>query len=195
MKTVSGVFSLAYPSPNGRIAQYDFLRGIAMLLVLLQHAAVPGWRCLCEFHMALFFFLSGMVSGGKDLSSFGFFILSKFKRLMIPYLVFGLFDVVWYSILFAVTHKDYSIVKGVIGVFAGQFEPWGGIGVYWFLYALFVAYMMVWPVKKLAKDCKAVKVSGVLLLFVFSYITAYTKTATLFCIDKAFFAAAFIYDR
>lgn len=192
MKFLLETFSLSYPSSKDRIALYDFLRGFAMILVLLQHAVMPGWKYLCAFHMALFFYLSGLVSGGKELPSFGKYFRSKFMRLMIPYFAFGVFDVLWYSVFFAVTHKEYSVLKGIIGVFAGQFEPWGGIGVYWFLYALFVAYMIVWPVKKLAKDCRLAQWGGVLLFFGLSYFTTYTKSASLFCIDKALFAAAFI---
>ena len=85
----SNVLTLDYPKGANRIDLYDFLRGIAMIIVMVQHCNFPfGWYLL-PFHMPLFFFLSGMVVGGRELPSFGKYAWSKFKRLMIPYFVVG----------------------------------------------------------------------------------------------------------
>ena len=51
-----------------------------MMLVLLHHCGVPGKEYILAFHMPFFFFLSGMVSGNKELPSFGDYLKTRFKR-------------------------------------------------------------------------------------------------------------------
>ncbi len=157
----NSMYSLAYPQKEGRIDLYDFLRGFAMLLVLMQHAVVPGWRYLLVFHMPFFFFLSGWVSGNKKQMPFGQYVWSRFKRLMIPYFAFGVIDVLIHTVLDAVIyHQGYSLFYGLVGVLTGQLEPWGGIGIYWFLYTIFVADLLIYPIKKYVTRCVSVKWGG-----------------------------------
>lgn len=47
---------------SSRIEILDFLRGAAMILVLLHHAGVPLWYYIQAFHMPFFFLLSGYIS-------------------------------------------------------------------------------------------------------------------------------------
>jgi hypothetical protein len=42
-----------------RIEVFDFYRGLAVLLVLIQHAGIPYGKIILAFHMPLFFVLSG----------------------------------------------------------------------------------------------------------------------------------------
>ena len=160
---LNNIFSLQYPKLENRIDLYDFLRGFAMMLVLLQHAVVPGWRYLCVFHMPLFFFLSGLLSGNRALPSFGKYVCSRFKRLMIPYFVFGVIDVVLHTLLdLMYYHNDYSLMGGLVGVLTGQIKYGGGVGIYWFLMTMFVADLLIYPVNKHLSNCVSIKWGGCL---------------------------------
>lgn len=164
-----------------------------MFLVLMQHAVIPGWRYLLVFHLPLFFFLSGLVSGNKELPPFGQYVWSRFKRLMIPYFAFGVVDVIIHFILdAAVYHQGYSVLYGLIGIITCQLEPWGGIGVYWFLYTIFVAELLLYPINKFLTGCVSAKWGGEILMLLLSYCSTHWIDLSLFSFDKAFMAAAFI---
>lgn len=158
---VSNIVTLKYPQKANRIELYDYLRGIAMLLVLLQHAVMPGWEYLCVFHMPLFFFLSGVVTANKNLPKFTRYAKSRFLRLIIPYLVFGVFDVTVHTLLDSFyLHRGYNFLGGLLGVLTGQFEFGEGIGVYWFLMTMYVADLMVYPIVNYVRGHKIAIVGG-----------------------------------
>lgn len=192
--SIRNIFKLEYPHPANRIDLYDFLRGLAMLLVLLQHCVVPGWEYICVFHMPLFFFLSGLVSGNKELPSLREFAFLRFKRLMIVYFVFGLFDVTLYYLLGLVTHKPYNILMAILGVATGQygFVPDAFSGIYWFLMVMFVADLMIYPIKKYFRNHRVALLGGAVLFLLLSYVSTHYYPIPLFTIDKSFMAAAFL---
>ena len=164
-------FTLSYTQGKNRVQLYDFLRGFAMLLVLLQHSVVPGWRYLLTFHMPLFFFLSGLVSSNKELPSFGKYFWSRFKRLMIVYFVFGVFDVIIYYVFGLVTHQSYDILRAIVGIVTGQygFVPVAYSGIYWFLYVMFIADILVYPIHKWLIRRKIAYLGGQFYLFFIVY--------------------------
>lgn len=190
---IKNIVSLENPKHCNRIDLYDFLRGMAMLLVLLQHAVIPGWRYLCVFHMPLFFFLSGLVSGYKKMPPFGRYVRLRFKRLIIPYFAFGVIDVVLHTLLdMFYYHQGYSILGGLCGILTGQREFGGGVGIYWFLITMFVADLLIYPINKYVVNCNPVKWGGVFVLLMLSYCSSHWFDLSLFTLDKSFMAAAFI---
>lgn len=80
---------------NGRDAALDFMRGVAIGLVLLghvlqkeMHVDTPLFRLLCDFHMPFFFVLCGWLSGRA--TSFGWpFWRKKAHSLLLPMLTVG----------------------------------------------------------------------------------------------------------
>ena len=135
------IFTLTYPHKEGRIDLYDFSRGYAMLLVLLQHAGIPLWRYILTFHMPLFFFLSGIVSEGRKLPSFKDYVWNRFKRLMIPYFLFGIVSVLIQYAIDVVMHRSLDVPAALLGIVTGQygFVPIDESGIYWFLFVMFMA--------------------------------------------------------
>lgn len=70
----------------------NYTRGIAAILVILQHCGICS-KGLLSFHMAVFFFLSGYVMFHQDchnltLPQYKEYLIIRFKRLMIPYYLF-----------------------------------------------------------------------------------------------------------
>ena len=160
MSFKSNVFTLDYPKGANRVDLYDFMRGIAMIIVMIQHSGFPGGPYLVAFHMPLFFFLSGMVASRRTLPSFGVYIYGKFKRLMIPYFSFGLLALTINYIKLSSQGIPYDITKAALGVLTGQygFVPPAQSGLYWFLFVMFMADLMVYPINKYLRNSMAAKV-------------------------------------
>lgn len=194
MELFNNTFTLAYPSKANRIDLYDFLRGIAMLLVLYHHAKLPGKEYVLTFHMPLFFFLSGFVSSGRTIPWFGDYFIIRFKRLMIPYFVFGVLYVIgWYAIN-TIVHHHYDFHLALLGVITGvtNYVPVAQNGIFWFLFVLFMADMMTYPINKFLNNSMWAKLGGAILFMVMSYVTTHYATLTIFTLDKSFMAASFI---
>lgn len=58
---VKNIFSIHDNSIAKRDYLIDFLRGSAMILVLLHHSGFPLGSVILAFHMPLFFILSGYI--------------------------------------------------------------------------------------------------------------------------------------
>lgn len=194
MNYKSNVFTLDYPIRTNRIDLYDFLRGVAMIIVMMQHANFPGKQFLLTFHMPLFFFLSGMVVGGRELPSFGKYVLSKFKRLMIPYFTFGFLTILINYCCLTLFGKEYDILMAAVGIITGQYgfvsDTYSGI--YWFLFVMFMADLMIYPINKYLWNNKIAIWGGAFLFLVLSYLTTHLFPIPIFTIEKSFMGATFI---
>lgn len=86
-----------------RLDWIDIAKGMGIILVVLGHTLVPQvretgfagflWICIYNFHMPLFFFLSGYLfeKGLLRYTEKGKFILGKLQYLILPYLIFSVF--------------------------------------------------------------------------------------------------------
>lgn len=128
-----------------RIVWIDIAKGIGILLVVLEHIlmsyirqtgneqvihALPI-RIIVGFYMPLFFFLSGIFMKSILRKSFRDVFVNKFKRLMIPYLLWGCVSVVFYGI--------YSHSLPFLRILELPFRP---IFVLWFVYTLFLGTLL-----------------------------------------------------
>lgn len=154
---------------ENRIDEVDVLRGIAAVLMILGHSfivypvdisGVPWCKALQHFiytfHMELFFVLAGAVYRCQNYSSY---ILKKIKRILIPYLFFGIFAM---------------LCRAFGGVLVNGVEPIGeGIskllfhgGGYWFLYVLFILIAVYPFIERILNQIwkKAVFATSILIL-------------------------------
>lgn len=82
---------------NTRIEELDYVKGLAIFLVIMGHAvdnlATPMWRLVIySFHMPVFFLVSGMVmkpAEVRERGSVGAFLVKNFKALLVPYVIFA----------------------------------------------------------------------------------------------------------
>ena len=112
-----------------RLSYLDYLKGVLILLVVWGHVvqnasadffSTVTFRTIYCFHMATFFFVSGLVLrlGRHGMAN----LAGKVLRLVVPYLA-------WYVMLVA-AHRQISPVKAVVDVFSPN-----GMGL-WFLFTL-----------------------------------------------------------
>lgn len=128
-----------------------------MLLVIMQYCEITGQKYLLAFHMPLFFFLIGFVSGSRKNTKFLKWTVARFKRLMIPYLAFGSLFIVSYYVLSLLIGIDYNIINAFLGMVTGQYGFVNQFlsGIYWFLMTLFVVELLAYPFCKLSDKCES----------------------------------------
>ena len=137
-------------------SQIDALRGIAIFLVVLGHSIIlypidlhQNDICLFIFnwlssvHMPLFFAISGFCFSYRG--NYKTFIWKKVKRLLIPYIVFNMIDVIPRYLLSSLVNRPRGIGESLKRmVFNG--------GEYWFLYTLFIIFLIYPFIYKLIKN-------------------------------------------
>lgn len=168
-----------------RLDFIDIAKGIGIFLVVLGHSLVPQiresvpaakflWIFIYNFHMPLFFFLSGWLfeRGLPKYTSKGRFILNKFKFLMVPYFVFSILT---YVLVFALSQiAPFAGVLRSSGYYAVGFkEAAPQILAYsnhmdqhlWFAFSLFIVFTLniLFP--------KATKSKAMLLVFLALYVS------------------------
>lgn len=140
-----------------RIKEVDILRGMAAILMILGHSfivypvdisTVPWchWvgHFIYTFHMELFFVLAGAVYYCSDYSRF---MKKKIKRILVPYLSFGIITLHLKAFGGSAINGNESVTEGVIKLlFHG--------GNYWFLYVLFILFTIYPWIEKLCYNWK-----------------------------------------
>ena len=110
------------------------------------------------FHMPLFFLVSGFCFTYHD--SYKQFICKKINRILIPYLAFGVLDILPRIMLSSLVHRS-----GSLGYQLEKIIFYGGS--YWFLYTLFIIfaiYPLVYYIYK-RNLFSSLLVTGIIILF------------------------------
>lgn len=140
-----------------RIEGIDVAKGIGILLVVSGHlcgpgGTAPGWlgafqRIIYQFHVPLFFFLSGMFF--RETEGWGGFLRKKIRRLYVPFVVANLVFLVLDELLRYATGVRIvpadELKHGMKVVLMMANSPMGGAT--WFLRSLLVCsivYKAVW---------------------------------------------------
>lgn len=130
---------------------FDIMKGIGILLMITCHFF--GWnhpylaRSISSFHMPMFFIVAGYFSKSYDeVDSVKQSVKRYFVRLFLPYALTQLAILCWGVMLVMIGKSEWNeVIRGILSLFwadiYGPSTPWGvlGLGVTWFLMALFVA--------------------------------------------------------
>ena len=134
------------------IKEIDYIKGIAILLVFIGHAATPSFlqrpysyelivQFIYSFHMPLFFIVSGFLSHkiiNMDLTTdYLTFIKNKFYRLGVPFLTFSFitnFIIISLKQLFNQPVSSSTLLEMIKTIFL--YPENGVMGSLWFLYTL-----------------------------------------------------------
>lgn len=73
-----------------RYTDLDFAKGIGIILVVWGHANGPFSQYIYQFHMPLFFFISGMLFCNSQIDSFFGYAQRKLKALLVPFWKYNL---------------------------------------------------------------------------------------------------------
>ena len=126
-------------SNRARLDYVDVVKGFGILLVCLGHSIgktdEPFNVFLNAFHMPLFFFVSGLLFYGKDVSNSSFlkFIRRKAFTILLPQLVCTCIGLVWRTLWYVVLTKEMSFSDIITFDIVG-----------WFLIVLFIMEIIMW---------------------------------------------------
>ena len=191
-----------------RLSWADIAKGIGIILVVFAHTLVPKmrdasiivkfiWIFIYNFHMPLFFFISGWLFE-RNLSRYNDkakFIGGKARLLMLPYLVFSLFA---YAVIFAA--MKVPMLAGVLsgGGYGTPTVKSMALGILfyythadqhlWFVYSLFIVFAVNILLPKVMKSKAMLLV--LLLLYVSKAFVHYPAILDYTASDLLFFSLA-----
>ena len=186
--------------PKQRIGEIDILRGIAAILMILGHSFIVypvdisqiPWchytgHFIYTFHMELFFVLAGAVYYCSDYKKF---MVKKVKRILVPYIFFGIITLLLKAFGGAAINGVESTGEGIIKfLFRG--------GNYWFLYVLFILFAIYPWIEKLLKtwQAEAIFALAVLILRQFTIVTDYLAIRNVLYYLPYFVAGRLLFHR
>lgn len=190
------IFTLRQAQIPGRMELPDFLRGGAMLLVLLHHSDVPWGGWILAFHMPLMFLLSGYTASLRSREQpFGTFLKNRFLRLVVPYLLFeGLNLAVWsLELILQGGWQDVTEAVTAIAVCLNTDGYMGYYGRLWFWPCMFVSDVLFYGLRKLTRGSKTGLLLSAGVMLGLSWCSCNLLPSRLpFTVDTACFAAFFL---
>lgn len=144
-----------------RLDWADIARGIGIIFVVFAHTIIPQmrvnsrlagflWIFIYNFHMPLFFFISGLLFE-RNLSHYCNkckFILKKLEYLMLPYLVFSVFAYIFIALAMQIAPFSAVLKSGgyhITGIKEAVFQILFYSGHadqhLWFVYSLFLVFL------------------------------------------------------
>lgn len=153
-----------------RFVQYDILKGIGILLVIVCHAGLGGfWKVLFySFHMPLFFFVGGCFFHNYHL---GNYLVKNIKQLLIPYLLFVLCMIIVRSFQDVNLSSYWTSISNAFT----SIDPLDESDCYlyesiWFLICLFNVRILYWFINYVCNGMLEWKVVVCVLLYVIGYV-------------------------
>lgn len=147
-------------STEKRIKEIDFIKGIAIMMVVIGHTNSPSWlaHIISLVHMPLFFMASGFLSLGKQKNAKRTnvisFLLRKIKSLYLPFVCCSISVYIIYYLLGWIDSDIDSLVRQILKIIVfglGVSVPFS-IQHLWFLKTLFLVsvlhYLLGFTLKK-----------------------------------------------
>ena len=183
-----------------RIKWIDFLRGVAILFVLLGHTSVPFENYIFGFHMPLFYIITGMLYKYKDDISDKAYIKSIALKYIKPYFFFSFINLILYMTVKIILERPNviftlkQIFKYMIGILysRGSYEFMPNCSPLWFLTSLFCLLTIFRFIEKIHNSL--LKYTIIILLPCISAILDTFNVIKLFWnLDTAMMAVLFMY--
>ena len=167
-----------------RYEEIDALKGFAMFLVVLGHSIIVYpinlhennffnnlYEFISTFHLPLFFIISGYCFSYKD--SYKQYITKKIKRILIPYLIFSLLNILLRTLAPSLVNKSDDFVTLLMNVIFNG-------GEYWFLYTLFMIFLFYPLLYKINRN----KVIAIILEILLLIASLLNVKVNMFCITS-----------
>lgn len=129
---------------NGRMEVIDIAKGLGILFVVWSHAKGPFKDYMYQFHMPLFFLISGFLFNSKNTPAQ--FFVKKIKSLYIPFVFWNLCSLLITTGLHIQEYSDIHLLKKIFKILFTLDKDGKFMGATWFLGALFlvsVIYKMI----------------------------------------------------
>lgn len=131
----------------------DVLKGIGIFFVVFGHVTHTGVlrQYIWNFHMPLFFLISGLLFNTAKYPEFKGFFKSRVKSIYLPYVFFFVVTFLYWVFIERKFRGDYSVMHQLLGLPYGTYEGHhlNFNGALWFLPCLFSVEIMFYYVSKL----------------------------------------------
>lgn len=165
----------------------DVYRGIGIFLMIACHVYF-GYafdKFVHAFHMPMFFFVSGFFFRFSDTKNF---LKKKIKTLIIPYIIFGSFNIYIYSLL-----KGKFYYNAFEHLFWINTEGLMDVGAVWFLTSLFWASIIYLIINKLVMPRSMIHLIVVVLAILGNLSYQLSSIRLPWSLESAFVAVGFIH--
>ena len=183
-----------------RLNQIDIAKGIGIILVVIGHTTTHLGieKVIYQFHMSLFFILSGFFFKDKYVKKPLVFLLGSLQRLYAPYVINGLrlFFIgllMTYLILGSTGFSFLGGLKFILLIISGLINPPFG-GAFWFLRALFIIRFLYFFISLFINKIENTSLKNfILFVSVFVFLIIGYKTQFPYTISSTFVALFFYY--
>lgn len=155
---------------NNRCVWVDSLKFLGIFAIYLGHfgaGAEQFYSFVFNYHVPLFFFAAGFFSSYTKNNSIYEFVISKFKRLMMPYFVFAFIVMFFNAIIFH--DKASTLYGGVIYILKGiRNDPY--VGSIWFFNCLFVTFIIDYIFYKIFRNKYIVMALSIVSLYITQFV-------------------------
>ena len=85
-----------------RDTSFSITKAIAIIMVVMGHACVPGWTCrfIYQFHVPVFFICAGYFFNTRYLNDEKTYLMRRIKGLYLPFLRWSLLFLLLHNLLF-----------------------------------------------------------------------------------------------
>ena len=184
-------------------------KGIGIILMLIGHAGCPGHLSsfIYQFHMPLFFFISGYCFKDNHLNNFKDFAIKRIKGIYIPFVKYSLLFLFLHNIFFNLNIYndvygyngsvsqlyDFNIfIKRAIKIITEMNREEQLLGGFWFLRVLFCTSFIGYAFLKFLQNSKVkFAVLGLVCIAVILLAPHQTTTIYIQTIHLSFFALIF----
>lgn len=173
---------------NGdRIVYLDIYRGIGIIFMIMGHIWFGSYfdKFIHAFHMPMFFFISCFFYRKSKL---GEVTKSKFKSLLIPYVIWGVFNVFLASMIDGVFYKN-----AIVHLLWINTDGLMDIGAIWFLTALFFSNVIYSIINYLSKEVWKLNIVIFLTSFTGIFLAKYSPVRLPWALDVALVGVGFMH--
>ena len=183
-------------------------KGIGIILMLIGHAGCPSHlnSFIYQFHMPLFFFISGYCFKEKHLNNFKDFAIKRIKGIYLPFIKYSLLflllhnvfynlniynDVYGYNGTVSQLYSFNDFIKRAIKIITEMSREEQLLGGFWFLRVLFCTSFLGYAFSRFVQNGKVKVITMALVCALVIYLAPRQTTMYIQTIHLSFFALIF----
>lgn len=152
---------------NERISWVDVLKFIGIYFIYIGHFGQDAgifYKYAFQFHVPLFFFVSGFFFKNNNEENFINFVKKRINRYIVPYFVFNILYIIIYCIAkeFGINFICNELFKSLLGIRNNLLA-----GSTWFIPCLFMMEIIYYFLNKILKQKKMLLLTVSLLIYVY----------------------------
>lgn len=155
------------------IGYIDIARSIGIIFIVIGHSGAPFTSMLYQFHVPLFFFISGFLYKENTIDNIKNYIIYKFKKLYVPFVVYQIIFIILnrFFVVLHISEMQYFAINGLKDILITMIEILSMknaeplLGAMWFVTCLLIVDIMFYVISRMAKGFEKKRALIIILLF------------------------------